>query len=62
MKAILRVSVIPIHAVEHVIDNPPGDDNQVQSRFKNTPIRRPDDSKKKIRTPIRLKSPQSSTD
>ncbi len=24
MKAILRVSVIPIHAVEHVIDNPPG--------------------------------------
>ena len=65
MKAILRVSVIPIHAVEHVIDNPPGawqsgynlGSKILQSGGHN-------DSKKKIRKfPNPFESrPQSSTD
>ena len=57
MKAIFRVSIIPIHAVEHVIDSPPGawqSGYNLGSKILQSGGHR--DSKKKIlRFPIRLK-------
>ena len=65
MKAIFRVSIIPIHAVEHVIDSPPGawhSGYNLGSKILQSGGHK--DSKKKIlRLPNPFESrPQSSTD
>ena len=65
MKAIFRVSIIPIHAVEHVIDSPPGawqSGYNLGSKILQSGGHK-DSKKKTLRFPNPFESrPQSSTD